>query len=220
MHLPDSTDARRVAEELANSLTHGVGLALSIAGFVALLTLAAVRGSTLHLVACGVYGATLVALYAASTFYHGCREPRRKRLLRMVDHCAIFLLIAGTYTPFTLVALPAGWGWTMFAVVWTMAIVGIVFKIFFLGRFPKVGLAMYLGMGWLGVIAVIPVLDHLPTSGLLLMAAGGLFYTSGVWFFVRDHLPYRHAVWHLFVLAGSACHYFAVLVTVIPPGMA
>jgi hemolysin III len=217
MHIPDAADARRLAEEAANSLTHGVGLVLSLAGFVTLLVLAAVRGSALHLAACGVYGATLVALYAASTFYHGCREPERKRVLRVVDHCAIYLLIAGTYTPFTLVALPRGWGWTLFSLVWSMAAVGIAYKVFFIGRFPRFALAMYLLMGWLALVAVRPIVATLPAAGSILMFGGGVFYTVGVWFYVRDYLPYRHAVWHLFVLAGSTCHYFAVLVSVIPP---
>lgn len=216
-HVADASDARRVAEEVANSLTHGFGLLLSLAGFVTLLGLAALRGTALHVAACGIYGATLVALYAASTLYHGCRQPRRKRVLRVVDHCAIYLLIAGTYTPFTLVALPPGWGWTLFSLVWLLAAAGVVYKILFLGRFPRLALATYLGMGWLAVVAIRPLASTLPTQGMLLMLAGGLFYTGGVWFFTRDHLPYRHAVWHLFVLAGSACHYAAVLVSVIPP---
>lgn len=218
MHTPDAADARRLADEFANSLTHGVGLALAVAGFVVLLVLAALRGSTLHLVACGVYGVTLVALYAASTLYHSARDPRRKRLLRVVDHCAIFLLIAGTYTPFALIHLPPGWGWSILATVWTMAALGIIYKVLFLGRYPRVGLAMYLAMGWLGLVAAGPIVAHVPPHAVALMAAGGLLYTGGVWFFVRDHQPFRHAIWHLFVLGGSACHYVAILTSAIPLG--
>jgi hemolysin III len=217
MHLPEASDARRLAEELANSLTHGLGLALSVAGFVALLVLAAGHGTALQIAACAIYGTTLVALYAASTLYHGCREPRRKQILRVVDHCAIFLLIAGTYTPLTLLALPPRWGWALFATVWMLALAGIVYKILFLGRYPRIGLAMYLLMGWLAIFAIRPILTYLPTPAVLLLFGGGLFYTAGVWFYVRDHKPYRHAIWHLFVLGGSVCHYFAILTTVLPP---
>jgi hemolysin III len=216
MHLPDAADARRLAEEMANSLTHGLGLVLSLGGFVVLVALASMHGTALQIAACAVYGTTLVALYAASTLYHGCRHPHRKRLLRLVDHCAIFLLIAGTYTPLTLLWLPPRWGWTLFAVVWTLALAGIAYKIFFLGRYPRVGLMLYLLMGWLAIFAIQPILAHVPPSVVLLLFGGGLFYTAGVWFYVRDHKPYRHAVWHLFVLGGSACHYFAVLATVLP----
>jgi hemolysin III len=206
-----------LAEELANSLTHGVGLVLSVAGLVVLLGLAALHGSALHIAACAVYGVTLVGLYAASTLYHSCREPRRKRVYRVADHCAIYLLIAGSYTPLTLISLPAGWGWSLFTVVWGLAVVGILYKLFLFGRYPRLSLALYLLMGWVAVFAIQPILTHVPPPGVLLLIAGGLLYTSGVWFYLRDHLPYRHAVWHLFVLGGSICHYFAVLTTVLHP---
>jgi hemolysin III len=217
MHEPTALNARRLAEEVANSLTHGLGLVLSLVGLVPLLLLAAVHDSMVHLAAAAVYGATLVALYAASTLYHACREPRRKHLFRVVDHCAIYLLIAGTYTPFALLSIPAPWGRVLLVIVWTLAAVGVLYKVFMFGRFPRLALALYLGMGWLAVLAIRPILAHVPPIGVALMVAGGLLYTAGVWFYVRDHMPYRHAIWHLFVLGGSACHYFAVLASVLPP---
>jgi hemolysin III len=220
MHLPDTVDARRLAEEIANSLTHGLGLALSVVGVVPLLLLAALHDSAVPLAAAGVYGATLVALYAASTLYHACQEPRRKRIFRVVDHCAIYLLIAGTYTPFALLGLPASWGRSLLVVVWTLAAVGILYKIFLFGRYPRLALGLYLLMGWLAVVAIHPILTHVPPLGVALMAGGGLLYTAGVWFYVRDHKPYRHAIWHLFVLGGSTCHYFAVLTFVLPTTVA
>jgi hemolysin III len=220
MNAPDAADARRLAEEVVNSVTHGVGLVLSLAGLVVLMALATARGTALEIAAFGIYGATLVALYAASTLYHGCTEPRRKRTLRVVDHCAVFLLIAGSYTPITLVSLPPGWGWTLFTLVWLLAAVGIVYKLRFLGRFPRAALGLYLLMGWLAVLALKPILTHLPAHGVILLFGGGLLYTAGVWFYVRDHLPYRHGIWHLFVLGGSIAHYFAILTAVLPPATA
>jgi hemolysin III len=206
----------QLAEEVVNSLTHGVGFVLSVLGIALLLGFALVRGSPVHVLACGVYGATLVGLYAASALYHGCRTPSRKQLLRVIDHCAIYLLIAGTYTPFTLVSLRGNGGAALFALVWALAVLGIIYKAFLFGRFPRLALALYLGMGWLGLLAVRPILELLPGQGIALLLGGGLLYTAGVGFYLRDHLPYRHAIWHLFVLAGSACHYFAVLTVVVP----
>lgn len=203
------------AEELANTITHGIGLALSIAGFVVLLVLAAVRGSPRHIVSCAVYGATLVCLYAASTLYHGIPSPRRKRALRIFDHCAIYLLIAGTYTPFLLVNLRGGWGWSLLGIVWGFAMAGIVFKFGFVDHFPFLSTVIYLLMGWLAVIALKPLLAAVPASGLLWLLAGGLLYTLGVVFYAWKRLPYNHVIWHLFVLAGSTCHYVAVLYSVV-----
>jgi hemolysin III len=218
MHLPDPAEARRLAEEFANSLTHGLGLLLAVVGTVVLVIVAWAGGSPLHLAAAAIYGATLVALYAASTFYHACREPRRKRVLQVVDHCAIYLLIAGTYTPFALVALPAPLSAGILTVIWSLALVGVLYKIFMFGRYPRLALALYLLMGWMAVLVIRPMIEHVPAPGAVLMALGGLLYTAGVWFYVRDHKPYSHAIWHLFVLGGSACHYFAVLASVLPPG--
>ena len=208
---------RHSLEEIANTITHGIGLLLSIAGFVVLLVLAALRGTAWHIVACSIYGATLICLYTASTLYHAVISPRVKRALRIFDHSAIYLLIAGTYTPFLLVSLRGPWGWSLFGVIWGLALVGVLFKFWFVERFAILSTAVYLAMGWLVVIAAKPVITHLPLTAIIWLLAGGLAYTGGVIFFAAKRIPYNHAIWHLFVLAGSICHYFAVLSTVIPP---
>ena len=203
-------------EELANAVTHGVGLALSIAGFAVLLVFAALRGTPWHIVACSIYGSTLVCLYAASTLYHVVPVRRFKRALRIFDHSAIYLLIAGTYTPFLLVNLRGAWGWSLFGVVWGLAVAGIVFKFWFVERFGFLSTSVYIGMGWLVVIAAKPVFAHITAATLVLLLAGGVFYTAGVIFYASKRIPYAHAIWHLFVLGGSTCHYFAVLHSVLP----
>jgi hemolysin III len=204
------------AEEFANSVTHGVGLGLSLAGLVVLIILTALRGTAWHVVSCTIYGSTLVILYAASTLYHSIQSPRAKRVLRIIDHGAIYLLIAGTYTPFTLVNLRGGLGWTLFGVVWGLAALGIVFKVFHVDRFPIASTLVYLSMGWLVVIAWKPMITLIPAGGIALIAAGGAAYTLGVFFYAAKRLPYNHAIWHLFVLAGSIFHYVAVLLYVLP----
>ena len=208
---------RHSLEEIANAITHGIGLLLSIAGFVVLLVLAALRGTAWHIVACSIYGATLICLYTASTLYHAVISPRVKRALRIFDHSAIYLLIAGTYTPFLVVSLRGPWGWSLFGVIWGLALVGVLFKFWFVERFAILSTAVYIAMGWLVVIAAKPVITHLPLTAIIWLLAGGLAYTGGVIFFAAKRIPYSHAIWHLFVLAGSICHYFAVLSTVIPP---
>jgi len=210
------TRARLSLEELANTITHGIGLLLSVAGFVVLLVFAIFHGTATHIVACSIYGATLICLYAASTCYHAVISPRVKRALKIFDHSAIYLLIAGTYTPFLLLDLRGAWGWSLFGVVWGLAFAGIVFKFWFVDHFHHVSTAIYLAMGWLVVIAAKPVLAHVPTATLLWVLAGGILYSSGVIFYVWERLPYSHFVWHLFVMAGSACHYVAVLRSVLP----
>jgi hemolysin III len=211
------TRLRHSVEEVANTITHGIGLLLSVVGFVVLLVLAALRGSAWHIVACSIYGATLICLYTASTLYHAVISPRVKRALRIVDHSAIYLLIAGTYTPFLLVSLRGPWGWSLFGVIWGLALAGVLFKFWFVERFVILSTAVYIAMGWLVVIAAKPVITHVPFTALIWLLAGGLAYTGGVIFFAAKRIPYSHAIWHLFVLAGSICHYFAVLSTVIPP---
>ncbi len=211
---------RLSAEELANSLTHGAGLILSIAGFMVLLVLAAVRGSAWRIVSCAVYGSTLICLYTASTLYHGIRSRRLKRVLKICDHSAIYLLIAGTYTPFLLVNLRGSWGWSLFAVIWGLAMAGILFKVWFVEHFPVLSTVVYLLMGWLALVAVKPMLLSVPQSGVLWLLAGGVLYTVGVVFYAWKKIPYNHAIWHGFVLAGSTCHYFAVLCSVILPAKA
>ena len=205
-------------EEIVNSLTHGFGMALSSGGVGVLIALAALFGEARHIIACSIYGGTLVFLYAASTLYHTARSPRAKQVFRVVDHIAILLLIAGTYTPFTLVLLRGGWGWTLFGLVWGVAVAGTVFKIVSARRFGGFFTGVYLLMGWLFVFFLKPMLAALPMGALLWLLAGGLCYTIGVVFYVWERLPYSHAIWHLFVLGGSACHYFAVLLYVLPEG--
>ncbi|NPV05394.1 MAG: hemolysin III family protein [Syntrophaceae bacterium] len=203
-------------EELVNSLTHGTGALLSAAGLGALVTLACLHGTVLHIVSCSIYGATLVLLYTASTLYHSVRSPRLKQAFRIVDRSCIYLLIAGTYTPFTLVTLQGSWGWTLFGLVWVLAAAGIVFQLLFAQRFKVLSAVGYLLMGWLIVFAVKPLLEALPDGGFTWLLAGGIVYTVGALFYLFKRLPYNHAIWHFFVLGGSACHYVAVLLYVVP----
>ena len=203
-------------EELVNSLTHGTGALLSAVGLVVLVVLACLHGTVLHIVSCSIYGATLVLLYTASTLYHSVRSPRLKHAFKIIDHSCIYLLIAGTYTPFTLVTLQGNWGWTLFGLIWVLAAAGIVFQVFFVYRFKILATIAYVLMGWLAVFAVKPLLDTLPSGGFAWLLAGGIVYTVGALFYLVKRLPYNHAIWHLFVLGGSACHYVAVLFYVVP----
>lgn len=204
------------AEDLANSLTHGLGAALSVAALAILVTQAALHGDVWRVVSFGVYGSSLVVLYLASTLYHAFRSPRLKRFFKGLDHAAIFLLIAGTYTPFSLVTLRGPWGWTIFGLIWGFAVAGIIFETLFLGRFKRLVVVFYLGMGWMAVIAIKPLIEALPVAGLVWVAAGGLFYTLGVIFYLWEKLTFNHAIWHLFVLGGSVCHFFAIALHVLP----
>jgi len=206
-----------VAEEIAHATTHGLGLALSIAGLVVLVVLATIRGDAWHVVSASIYGASLVLLYGASTAYHASWSPRAKGLFRVVDHAAIYLLIAGTYTPFLLVNMRGGWGWSLFGVVWGLALVGVVLEALALPWTRYVSIVLYIGLGWLIAIAVKPLVSAVPAGGIVLMLLGGLAYTGGVFFYGWKRLPYHHAIWHVAVLAGSAFHFFAVLFYVIPP---
>ncbi len=205
-------------EECCNSLTHGAGALLSVACLTVMVIFASLHGSARHVVGCSVFGASLVLLYTASTLYHSARSPRLKHIFKTLDHACIYLLIAGTYTPFTLVTLQGGWGWTLLGIVWGIAILGIVFKIFFVYRFRTAATIAYILMGWLVVVAIKPLLANLPAAGLAWLVAGGLSYTVGTIFYLLKRLPYSHAIWHLFVLGGSICHFFAVLFHVIPAG--
>jgi hemolysin III len=208
--------AHLTLDELANTITHGIGLLLSVAGFIVLLIFAIFRGDLSHIVACSIYGLTLICLYTASTLYHAALSPRLKRVLKIFDHSAIYLLIAGTYTPFLVLYLRGAWGWSLFGVIWGLAFAGIVFKFWFVDHFPHISTGVYLAMGWLLVIAAKPVLAHVPTVTLVWIAAGGILYSSGVVFYIWKRLPYSHAIWHVFVLAGSICHYIAVFRCVLP----
>jgi len=203
-------------EEMANSITHGVGIILAVAGLGVLTAFASVFGNVWHIVSASVFGGMLIFLYTASTLYHSARVPRVKTFLQALDHCAIFLLIAGTYTPFTLVSLHGPWGWSLFGVIWGLALLGIVFEMTPFRRYRAVSIGLYLGMGWLILAAINPMLAHVPFGGLALLLAGGLAYTLGTGFYVLRRLRYHHAIWHLFVLAGSILHFFAILLYVIP----
>jgi hemolysin III len=205
------------AEEVVNSVTHGIGLALSIAGFVVLLVLAVTHGNAWRIVSCAIYGSTLVCLYTASTLYHGIPSPRIKRVLKIFDHCAVYLLIAGTYTPFMLVNLRGDWGWSLFGLVWGLAMAGIVFKMWFVDHFKILSTALYLVMGSIAVLAAKPFLTHVSSGGLKWLLAGGLMYTIGIVFYASRRIPYGHAIWHVFVMTGSFCHYVAVLCAVVLP---
>ena len=208
---------RSPAEEIAHSVTHGVGLLLSIVGLVVLVVFASSRGDAWHIVSVAIFGATLVVLYASSTFYHALPSPKAKSVFQTLDHAAIYLLIAGTYTPFTLVNLRGGWGWTLFGLAWGIATLGVVLETTARHRMKILSVVLYLGLGWLVAIAVKPLLASVATGGLVLMVAGGLAYTGGVVFYASRRIPFNHAIWHVFVLGGSVCHFFAVLFYVIPP---
>ncbi|MDR3419027.1 MAG: hemolysin III family protein [Nevskia sp.] len=203
-------------EELAHGLTHGIGALLAIAGLTILVAKAAVGGHTRDIVAGSIFGSALVLMYTASTLFHSIPLPATKRVLRIIDHCLIYVLIAGTYTPFTLLALRGGLGWGLFGFTWGLALVGTVFKIFTTGRFEALSLLIYLLMGWCGLVAVKPLLHAMSPGGLWLLLAGGLCYSFGVIFYAWERLRYHHAIWHGFVLAGSICHYLSVLFYVIP----
>jgi hemolysin III len=207
-------------EELANALTHGFGALLSVVGLVVLVTSPALRGDGWKLTSTAIFGASLVLLYTTSTLYHSLRGTERKRLLRKFDHAAIFLLIAGTYTPFLLVNLRGAWGWSLFGVIWGLAIAGVVLKFWLAGRFKLGSTLLYLGMGWLVLIAARPMVQTVPSAGLWLLLAGGLCYSVGTVFYLWKRLPYHHAIWHLFVLGGSVCHFFAVWAAVVSPAVA
>lgn len=211
-------DAYPPREELANRLTHGLGAACSVAGLVLMVVFSARYGDAWLVVSTAIFGTTLVLLYGSSTLYHSIRRDRHKVLLQKFDHAAIFLLIAGTYTPFMLVTLRGPWGWSLFGVVWGLAIAGVTLKFWFAGRFNLVSTLIYIGMGWLVMIAIKPLMAALPAGGLRLLVAGGLCYTGGAVFYLWHRLPYNHAIWHLFVLGGSVCHWAAVFFYVVPSG--
>lgn len=201
---------KRTRDELASAVTHGAGAIASIAGGAVLITIAALSGSPYAIVGTAVFAASLVLLYTASTAYHISLGAVARRRLKVFDHCAIYVLIAGTYTPLTLTALRGAWGWTLFGIVWGLALAGVVFKLFFIGRFPRLSTAIYIGMGWLVVIAAGPLVRAMDPAALVWLVVGGIAYTGGTAFYHSRRVPYAHAVWHLFVIAGSVCHGIAV----------
>lgn len=205
-------------EEVFNSVTHGIGILVSIAALVLMVFFSYRHGSTLHIVSTAVFGTTLVLLYTASTLYHSFQKPRLKRVFKIMDHSCIYALIAGTYTPFVLVTLRGALGWTIFGIVWSLTVLGILFKVFFINRFKIISTLAYVFMGWIIVVAVKPLVQALPGSAIAWIVAGGVIYTLGTIFYSWKKIPFNHAIWHSFVLAGSACHVCAVMFYVIPPG--
>lgn len=204
-----------IYEEIANTATHGFGAILAAIGLGVMAVLAALKGNAWHITSTAIFGATLIILYTTSTLYHNSQHPKAKTIFRAMDHSAIFLLIAGTYTPFTLISLRGPWGWALFGMVWGLALVGILLEVF-ADKKRIVSMILYFLMGWLVIIAIKPLASGLHLGGLILLSTGGLFYTFGTIFYGWLSLPYNHAVWHIFVLIGSILHYFAILLYVIP----
>jgi hemolysin III len=210
------TDARRdrstqtLGEEIANSVSHGVGFLGALAVTPWLVREAARRGGAIEILGASVFAATMAILYLSSTLYHALPKNRAKRVFRIIDHSAIFLLIAGTYTPFTLGVLRGTWGWSLFGVVWALAVCGVVLKAVGGIRYPRLSTALYVGMGWLALVAIRPLWQHVPAAGWLWLFAGGAAYTAGIAFYAAERVRYGHFVWHLFVLIGTICHGIAV----------
>lgn len=210
---PENTLSRRysLGEEIANSITHGVGAALSIAAMVILIFIASQYRDAWRIVSFTIYGSSLFILYLASTLYHAFTHEKTKQFFRLMDHSSIFLLIAGTYTPPTLIAMRGSWGWTLFCLIWAMAVGGLIFEIIYIGKYKFITVSIYVIMGWLAVVAIKPMIETLPDGMMKWIVLGGLFYTLGIIFYLWKKMPYNHAVWHLFVLAGSAMHFFGML---------
>ncbi len=206
-------------EEIANSITHGIGIFLSVVGLIFLLIAAKTSGDMYRVISSIIFGTTLILLYTASTLYHGIQQPQVKRIMQVLDHSAIFFLIAGTYTPFTLISLRGPWGWSLFGVIWGLALFGTFYEVFAEQRRRVISVSLYVIMGWAIVLAMRQLLTAVPHEGIVLLLLGGISYTAGIAFYVARSLPYRHAVWHVFVLAGSIFHYFAVLFYAIPHGV-
>ena len=209
MKLPEKPQFT-VGEEIAHSVTHGVGALLSVAALVMLIVRAVGTGDPWRVVSFTIFGVTMVLLYTASTFYHALTPPRVKHVFQVLDHSFIYVLIAGSYTPFLLVCLRGGWGWALFGVVWGVTIAGVFFKVWFAGRFRLLSTLIYIALGWLCVIAVKPMMANVPGPGLAWLLAGGVAYTGGAVFYLWRGMRYHHAVWHVFVLAGTGCHWVAV----------
>ena len=206
-----------LGEEIAHAITHGIGALLAIAGLAVLMVAAATRGEgAWQVVPCAIYGAAMVLMFTTSTLYHSFPWPRVKRVFRVLDHEMIFLMIAGSYTPFVLITLRGALGWTLFGVVWGIAAAGLVFQGFFTGRFKGASTALYVVMGWIIAFALKPLLEQMPPAGIRWLVAGGLCYTLGAVVYLFKRVKYHHALWHLAVLAGGACHYFAILWHVLP----
>jgi len=198
-------------EEIANAITHAVGGLLSLAALVLLIVFSSLYGTWWHIVSFAIFGSTMLVLYVMSTLYHSFSKPKVKELFRKFDHMSIFLLIAGTYTPFCLTILNGWLGWTIFGIVWTCAVLGIVLKAFYTGKGEVISTILYLIMGWVIIFFISPVYDQMTTTGFMFLVVGGAFYTAGVFFFVKDKIKYSHSIWHIFVIGGSTLHFFSVL---------
>jgi len=202
-------------EELVNSISHGIGLLLSVAGLTLMILLAGDNNSGSQLASAIIFGSSLILMYLASTLYHAIVDIKAKSLLKLLDHCAIYVLIAGTYTPFLLLSLEGLLAYSMLISIWCLAVFGIIFKILYRHKHPKLSLATYLAMGWLVVVITPSMLDTVPQEGLVLLAAGGLAYTVGAIFYALKNLPHSHGIWHTFVLAGSICHFLSIYLYVM-----
>lgn len=205
-----------LGEEIANAVTHGIGVLMAIAGLVLLIVFSSIYGNSWYVVSLTIYGSALVILYTMSTIYHSLPRGKAKDIFEILDHSSIYLLIAGTYTPFELITLRGTIGWVFFGITWGMAIVGILFKIFFVKKFVILSTLIYIAMGWMIVFAIKPLFYALPLNGMIFLATGGVLYTAGTVFYIKRKMKYHHAVWHLFVLGGSAMHFFAILFYVLP----
>ncbi|MBL4712133.1 MAG: hemolysin III family protein [Gammaproteobacteria bacterium] len=205
-------------EEKINISSHALGLVLSIAALVLLITRASTYGTVWHIVSFSVFGASLLVLYAASTIYHSTKEPAARDRLRIVDHASIYILIAGTYTPFTLITLSGSVGWVIFSASWAMAVIGIVLKIFFTGKYDLISTLMYVFMGWIILFALEPLIENISSEGLFWLVAGGVAYTVGAMIYAIEKLRFNHAIFHVFVLMGSFCHFVSVYFYVLPIG--
>lgn len=208
--------AYSIAEEVAHAVTHGIGAIASIVGLVVMVIWAAAYGDAWHIVSASIYGASLIILYLASTLYHAFPWPRVKSFFQQMDHAAIYLLIAGTYTPFALINLRGPWGWALLGVVWSIAIIGVILELAIENRKKWLSLSLYLGLGWMAIVAIKPMLSSVESGGLILLLAGGLAYSLGVIFYVWKSLKFHHAIWHVFVLAGSVLHFFSIFYYVLP----
>ncbi len=212
----ENVERYTLGEEIANAVTHGAGALLAIAALVLLVVFSSIYGDPVYIVSFTVYGASLVILYTISTIYHSFPKGVAKNVFEILDHSSIYLLIAGTYTPFTLITLKGPLGWALFGVVWSMAAIGILFKIFFVKKFVILSTLMYIIMGWLVVLALKPLSEALPRNGVLFLVMGGILYTLGTIFYIRRRMKYHHALWHIFVLGGSVFHFFAVILYLLP----
>ncbi|GGK39972.1 MULTISPECIES: PAQR family membrane homeostasis protein TrhA [Flavobacteriaceae] len=203
-------------EERFNVISHAFGLVLSVIALVLLVVFASLEGSVWHVVSFSIYGASLIVLYAASTFYHNSKTPKLRYRLNIFDHASIYILIAGTYTPFTLVVLDGWVGWTIFGVSWGLAFTGVILKLFFIGKYDKISTIAYVLMGWLIVFAIKPLVQNLPIEGLFWLLGGGISYTVGAILYSIKSIKYNHAIFHIFVLLGSFCHFMVIFFYVLP----